>query len=39
MCYACGVCDDIGGCIECAFDQRVEILNLFIGAQADKLAD
>ena len=34
---ACAVCDEIGGCIECAFDQRVEILNLFIGAQADKL--
>jgi hypothetical protein len=33
---ACGLCDESGGCIECAFDERVEILNLFIGTQADK---
>jgi hypothetical protein len=32
---ACALCDEIGGCIECAFDQRIEILNLFIGAQAE----
>jgi len=34
---ACDLCDETGGCVECAFDQRVEILNLFIGAQAEKL--
>jgi hypothetical protein len=34
---ACDLCDENGGCIECAFDQRIEILNLFIGAQAEKL--
>jgi hypothetical protein len=34
---ACDLCDETGGCIECAFDQRIEILNLFIGAQAEKL--
>jgi hypothetical protein len=34
---ACARCDELGGCIECAFDKRVEILNLFIGAESDKL--
>jgi hypothetical protein len=33
----CTHCDASGGCAECAFDQRVEILSLFIGAQADTL--
>jgi hypothetical protein len=31
------VCDEIGGCIECSFDRRVEISSLFIGAEADNL--
>lgn len=34
---ACTRCDESGGCIECAYDERVEMLNLFIGAQADNL--
>jgi hypothetical protein len=34
---ACGACDESGGCIECAFDQRVELLNLAIGSDADRL--
>ena len=34
---ACAHCDESGGCIECAFDQRIEILSLFIGTQADTL--
>jgi hypothetical protein len=33
---ACARCDEIGGCIECAYLERVEILTLFIGTQADK---
>jgi hypothetical protein len=34
---ACALCDELGGCIDCAFDQRVELLSLFIGAQTDHL--
>jgi hypothetical protein len=30
---ACGACDASGGCSECAYDQRQEVLTLFIGTQ------
>jgi hypothetical protein len=33
---ACTRCNDIGGCIDCAFTERVEILSLFIGTEADQ---
>ena len=31
---ACVHCDASGGCTECAWDARVEVLTLFIGAAA-----
>ena len=32
---ACGACDASGGCSECPYDRREEVLSLFIGNQAN----